>query len=66
MMKLALMWTATGKEDSAAEDKSIRVTSLRNCIPIFFQVTDTSQHQLFRGDCVYHNFMVELLQRNHY
>ena len=33
MMKLALMRTATGKEDpvtSAAEDKFIRVTSLRN------------------------------------
>ena len=36
MMKLALMRTSTGKEDpvtSVAEDKSIRVTSLRNCIP---------------------------------
>jgi hypothetical protein len=37
MMKLALMRTATGKEDpalpSAAEDKFIRVTSLRNCSP---------------------------------
>jgi hypothetical protein len=35
-MKLALMRTATGKEDpvtSAAEDKFIRVTSLRNCNP---------------------------------
>ena len=30
------------------------------------QVTDTSQHQLFRGDCVNQTFMVELLQRNHY
>jgi hypothetical protein len=30
------------------------------------QVTDTSQHQLFRGACVEQAFMVELLQRNHY
>ena len=30
------------------------------------QVTDTSQHQLFRGDCVSQAFMVKLLQRNHY
>ena len=30
------------------------------------KVTDTSQHQLFRGDCVNQAFMVELLQRNHY
>ncbi|XP_045546556.1 uncharacterized protein isoform X2 [Salmo salar] len=30
------------------------------------QVTDTSQHHLFRGDCVNQAFMVELLQRNHY
>jgi hypothetical protein len=37
MMKLALKRTATGKEDpelpSVAEDKFIRVTSLRNCSP---------------------------------
>ena len=36
---------------SDAEDKLIRVTSLRG---------------LFRGDCVNQAFMVELLQRNHY
>uniref|UniRef100_A0AAZ3S3D7 Uncharacterized protein n=1 Tax=Oncorhynchus tshawytscha TaxID=74940 RepID=A0AAZ3S3D7_ONCTS len=30
------------------------------------QVTDTSQRQLFRGDCVNQAFMVKLLQRNHY
>ena len=42
---------------SAAEDKFIRVTKLRNrqltapqIAPPRFQVTDTSQHQLFRGD----------------
>jgi hypothetical protein len=36
MMKLALMRTATGKEDpvtSAAEDTFIRVTSLRSSSP---------------------------------
>jgi hypothetical protein len=36
MMKLALMRTATGKDNaefSAAEDKFIWVTSLRNCSP---------------------------------
>ena len=55
---------------SAAEDKFIRVTSLRNCSPknclTRVQVTDTSQHQLFRGDSVNQAFMVELLQSNHY
>ena len=51
---------------SAAEDKFIRVTSLRNYSPNKHQVTDTSQHQLFRGDCVNQAFMVELLQINHY
>jgi hypothetical protein len=30
------------------------------------QGTDTSQHQLFRGDCVNQAFMVELLQIYHY
>jgi hypothetical protein len=40
---------------SAAENTLIRVTSLRNCSPnksFRVQVTDTSQHQLFRGDGV--------------
>ena len=48
---------------SAAEDKFIRVTSLRGCSPNKshrVQVTDTSQHQLFRGDCVNQAFMVKL------
>jgi hypothetical protein len=46
MMKLALTRTATGEEYlefSAAEDKFIIVTSLRNCIPnkcFRVQVTD--------------------------
>ena len=55
---------------SAAEDKLIRVTILRNqqltapqIAPQRVQITDTSQHQLFRGDCMNQAFMVELLQR---
>jgi hypothetical protein len=49
---------------SAAEDKFIRVKSLRNYNPnkcFIVQVTDTSQHQ-----CVNQAFIVELLQRNYY
>jgi hypothetical protein len=37
-----------------------------NCSPnkcFRVQVTDTSQHELFRGDCVNWAFMVELLQK---
>jgi hypothetical protein len=67
------MRTATGKEDPelppAAEDMFIRVTSIRNYSPnkcFRVQVTDPSQHQLFRRDCMNQAFMVELLQRNHY
>ena len=58
MMKLALMRTATGKEDPELpllqRISSLRVTSLRNCSPnkcFRVQVTDTFQHELFRGDC---------------
>ena len=54
---------------SFAEGTFIRVTSLRNCSPnkcFRVQVTYTSQHQLFWGDCVNQAFMVKLLQRNHY
>ena len=56
MMKLALMRTATGKEDpklsllqriSSSEVPASDITAQINV-----QVTDTSQHQLFRGDCV--------------
>ena len=46
----------------AAEDKFITVACLRNCSPNQFlrvQVTYTSQHQLFRRDCVSQAFMVE-------
>jgi hypothetical protein len=72
MMKLALMRTATGKEDrvtSAAEEQFIKVNSTSDCSPnkcFKVQVTDTSQHQLFSGVCVNQAFMVKLLQRNHY
>jgi hypothetical protein len=48
---------------SAAEGKFIRITSLRNCsLNKYFrvQVTDTSQHQLFRGDCMNQALMVKL------
>ena len=51
---------------SAEEDTFIRDTSLRNCSQnkcCRVQLTDTSHHQLFRGDCVNQAFMVELLQR---
>ena len=47
---------------SAAEDKFIRVTSLRYVSPnkrFRIQVTNTFQHQLFRGDCVNQAFMIE-------
>ena len=49
--------------NSAAEDKFIRVNSSLGCRPnkSRVKVTDTSQHQLFRGDCLNQAFMVELL-----
>ena len=65
MMKLALMRTDTGKEvTSAAEDKFIRVTSLRDqqlTAPQIAAQINAAQsssnrhicpHQLGRGDCV--------------
>ena len=69
MMKLALMRTATGKEDPEIPLLQ-RISSLE--LPVseiaaqIIAVTDTSKHQLFRGDCVNQAFMVELLQSNHY
>uniref|UniRef100_A0AAZ3R0L5 Transposase Tc1-like domain-containing protein n=1 Tax=Oncorhynchus tshawytscha TaxID=74940 RepID=A0AAZ3R0L5_ONCTS len=70
MMKLALMRTATGKEDPKLpllQRISSLVTSLRNpqltapqIAPHRVQVADASQHQLFRGDCVNQAFMVKL------
>ena len=71
MMELALMRTATGKEDpelsllqriSSLELPASEIAAQINAS----QVTDTSQHQLFRGDCMNHAFMVDLLQINHY
>ena len=66
MMKLALMRTTTGKEDP--ELPLLQRISLLElpASEIAVQVTDTSQHQLFRRDCVNQAFMVGLLQRNHY
>ena len=55
MIKLALMKTETGKEDpelsllqriSSLELRASEIAAQINA------VTDTSQHQLFRGDCV--------------
>jgi transposase len=54
---------------SAAENKFIRVNCTSDFSPnkcFRVKVTDTSQHQLFRGDYVNHAFMFKLLQRNHY
>ena len=56
-MKLALMRTATGKEDPELP-RLQRISSLDLTAPqIAVQInvsqsSDTSQHQLFRGDCV--------------
>ena len=61
--------TGSPRVISTADDKFIRVTSFRNYSPnkcFKVQVTDTSQHQLFRGDCMNQAFMVKFLQRNHY
>ena len=65
MMKLALMRTATGKEDPELPLLQ-RISSLQLTAALIagqmlhrVQVTDTSQHQLFRGDCVNQAFMVK-------
>jgi hypothetical protein len=71
MMKLALKSTATGKEDSELPLLQ-RIISLDLTAPQIaaqinyseFQVTDTSQHELFKRDCVDQAFVVEFLQRN--
>jgi hypothetical protein len=65
MMKLALMRTAAGKEDPELPLLQ-RIRSLKLPASEMQPKTDTSQYQLFRGDCVHQDFMVELLQRNHY
>ena len=69
MMKLALTRTATGMEDPELpllqRIRSFKLPASEIAAQIKCS-TDTSQHQLFRGDCVNQVFMVELLQRNHY
>jgi hypothetical protein len=50
MMKLALMRTATGKENP-------ELPLLQRTSSLEF-ITDTSQHQLFRGDCVNQAFII--------
>ena len=74
MKKLALMRTAMGKEDPEIPLLQ-RISSFELIAPQKLQPeqmlhrvqgTDTSQHQLFRGDCVNQAFRIELLQRNHY
>ena len=71
MMKLPLMRTASGEEApelpllqriSSVELPGSEIAAQLHRV----QVTDTSQHQLFRGDCENQAFMVELLRRNHY
>ena len=63
------MRTATGMEDPEVPLLQ-RIRSLELPASKYMlhgnQVTETSQHQLFRGDYVNQAFMVELLQRNHY
>ena len=57
MMKLALLRTKTGKEDPELpllqRISSLELTAPQIAAQILHrvQVTDTSQHQLFRGDC---------------
>jgi hypothetical protein len=64
MMKLALMRTTTEmKSQSYLCCRGKFVTSLRNRSP---NKTDTSQHKLFRVDCMNQAFIVKLLLRNHY
>ena len=72
-MKLALMRTATGMEDpelpllqriSSLELPASEIADQKMLQRVL--VTDTSQHQLFRGDSVNQAFVVELLQKKHY
>ena len=51
MIKLSLMRTTTGKENPELPLLQ-RISSLELTAPHRVQVTDTSQHQLFRGHCV--------------
>jgi IS30 family transposase len=52
---------------AAAEDKFMRASGIAAQINASqISITDTSQHQLFRGDRVNQAFMVELMQKSHY
>jgi hypothetical protein len=73
MMKLAVMRTATGKEDPELpllQRISSLLTSLTNCSPnksSRVQVTDISTSTVQRIQVfVNQAFVVEVLQRNHY
>jgi hypothetical protein len=64
------MRTATGKKDpelpllqriSSLELPASEIAAQINAYGV--QVTEISQHQLFRGDCLNQAFMVKLLQR---
>ena len=57
-MKLALMMTATDMEDPDLPLLQRINSSELTATQIAAQVTDTSQHKLFRGDCVNQAFMV--------
>jgi hypothetical protein len=67
-MKLAVRRTTTGKENSELpllqRKRSLELPASDIAAQMLHgvQVTDTSQHQLFRGDCV-NQSMVELLQQ---
>ena len=69
MMKL----TSSGMEDpevpllqriSSLELPASEIAPKNKCFRV--EVTNTSQHQLSRGDSVNQAFMVKLLQRNYY
>ena len=68
MMKLSLMRTATGNPELPLLQRisSLELTASQIAAQILHivQVTDTSQHQLFRGDYMTQALMVEFLQRN--
>ena len=70
MMKLALMRTATGKEDPELTLINLSTASELPASEIAAQInasqSSSNRHQLFRGDFVNQAFMVELWQINHY
>jgi hypothetical protein len=66
MMKLALKRTATGKEDPELplpnRISSLELPALEIVAQNRVQVTETSQHQLLKGDCGNQAFIVKLLK----